>query len=301
MSIRVSYHLVAARAVASVPSEKLARAIERMSAAYREGRSLDVHRSAEGRAAYLVHVLPAHVCDQRRLFLDELEGEIRRRELRVVALGAGPGTEAIALADAWATLSSRGPLPGEVLRVVRVDRVRDWDSSFAALAAAALPALGEIDPGAGSTWRLEAPGKSIQADLARSLPEEVFQEVAGADLIVLANLLSEIEPRGNATLPASVKESLAAISTRAKRGAALVILDRAHAPGALARIEAALAAVADARATERTGITEREVRCACSLTRATKALYAKVRLPTTRVLDRPILTTRTAWALARFL
>ena len=38
-----------------------------------------------------------------------------------------------------------------------------------------------------------------------------------------------------------------------------------------------------------------------AITRATKALYAKVNLPTTKVEDRPIGSTRTAWVVVRFL
>ena len=42
----------------------------------------------------------------------------------ILALGAGPGTEAVALADAWAHLAARdGKAPGELLRVDRVDLV----------------------------------------------------------------------------------------------------------------------------------------------------------------------------------
>src|SRR5581483_11540121 len=122
MPFRLSYHDLAARATGEVPRDKLARAVERLSAAYREGR-----------AAYLVHTLGAHACDVRRLVLDELEAEVAR-DLRVVALGAGPGTEALALAEAWATLSARdGKPPGRTLRVDRVDRVAAWEESFVAL------------------------------------------------------------------------------------------------------------------------------------------------------------------------
>ena len=78
MGFRLSYHDLAARATERVPRDRLARAIEQLSAAYRQGRSIESHRTREGRAAYLVHTLPAHVCDARRLLQDELEAELRK-------------------------------------------------------------------------------------------------------------------------------------------------------------------------------------------------------------------------------
>src|SRR5262249_18714636 len=154
------------------------------SRAYREGRSLESHRTPEGRAAYLVHTLAAHVCDGRRLLLDELEGELRRKELRVVALGAGPGTEGLALAEAWGTGAARtGEAPGEVVRVDRVDRVRDWDGEAEALARETMVSLAALDPGAGVAWRLEAPPAMV-ADLAQSSwGEAVLARAREADLV----------------------------------------------------------------------------------------------------------------------
>jgi ribosomal protein RSM22 (predicted rRNA methylase) len=292
---RLSYHDLAARATGDVPRDKLARAVERLSAAYREGRAVDTHATREGRAAYLVHTLGAHACDVRRLVLDALEAEIAR-DLRVVALGAGPGTEALALAEAWATLSARdGKPPGRTLHVDRVDRVAAWEESFVALRAAFEPMLRELDPGLGQAWTWETP-PLVSCDLARPLPEALLELVAQADLVVAANLLSEILPRGTPDLPPVLVENLEAIAGRAREGAAFVVLDRGHAPGVMARIEAAARALGETRVE----VHEREVRCACALTKTTKALYAKVKLPTTKVEDRPIGNTRTAWTLVRF-
>jgi hypothetical protein len=296
---RISYHDLAARATESVPRAELARAIERLSAAYREGRSVESHRTAAGRAAYLVHTLPAHVCDERRLLLDELEAELRRPELRVVALGAGPGTEALALADAWATLAARdGEPPGRRLVVARVDAVRAWDDSFAGLRAAAEPALRGLDAGLGERWEWETP-PSLACDLAGPAPPALLELVAGADLLLACNLVSEILPRGTPELAPGFAATLRAIGERARTGAAFVLLDRAHAPGVPERLAAAARALAGERASV-SELFEREVRCACALTRATKALYARVSLPTTKVEDRPIGNTRTAWCLVRF-
>src|SRR5581483_11873378 len=192
MALRLSYHDLAARATGGVPREKLARAIERLSAAYREGRTIDSHRTREGRAAYLVHTLPAHVCDARRLLLDELEAELRRETLTVAAFGAGPGTEALALAEAWATLAARdGRAPGRKLEVRRIDQVGAWDEAFEAVRAVFVPALRELDPGLGESWEWATP-PTIACDLARSVPESVLAAARSADLLLAANLVSEI-------------------------------------------------------------------------------------------------------------
>lgn len=300
MGFRLSYHDLAARATARVPRERLARAIERLSAAYREGRSIESHRTREGRAAYLVHTLPAHVCDARRLLLDELEADLRRETLSVVAFGAGPGTEALALAEAWATLAARDEEPpGEKLAVTRVDQVGAWDEAFEAMRKVFEPALLDVDPGFGEDWEWETP-PTIACDLARPAPATVLEAVAGADLLLAANLVSEVLPRGTSELAPGFLENLRAIGEKAKTGAAFVIVDRAHAPGVVARIEQAARALGERRRAATTEIYEREIKCGCALTRATKALYALVSLPTTKVEDRPIGNTRTAWTVVRF-
>jgi hypothetical protein len=303
MAFRLSYHDLAARATEAIPRERLARAIEQLSAAYREGRTVHHERSREARAAYLVHTLPAHVCDAKRLLLDELEDELRRDELRVLALGAGPGTEALALADAWATLAAAGGAPpGRLLHVTRLDRVASWDEPFAALRREADEALPALDPSLGTAWRWETPPAALVCDLgAGVLGEDAVSAIGAADLLLAANVVSEIEPRSTPALPRGFAATLGAIARAARPGAALVLLDRAHAPGVVARLEASIAALGAARPVEATPIREREIRCACGLTRATKALYARVKLPTTKVEDRPIGNTRTAWTLVRML
>ncbi len=300
MGFRLSYHDLAARATERVPRDKLARAIERLSAAYREGRSIESHRTREGRAAYLVHTLPAHVCDVRRLLQDELEADLRRDELSVVAFGAGPGTEALALAEAWATLSARdGAPPGSKLSVVRVDQVGAWDEAFEAMREVFEPALVELDAEFGDAWSFATPS-TIACDLSRPMPTTVLDAARSADLLLAANLLSEVLPRGTSELAPGLRDNLHAIGEAAKAGALFVLLDRAGAPGVLARLEAAARALAAKRAATVTDIFEREIKCGCALTRATKALYAKVKLPTTKVEDRPIGNTRTAWVAVRF-
>ena len=301
MGFRVSYHEIAGRATSGVPRERLARAVERLSIAYREGRPTAVHRSREGRAAYLVHVLPAHVCDERRLLLDELEDALARPTLRVLALGAGPGTEALALADAWAHLAARdGRAPGQVLHVDRVDLVGDWDESFAPLREAAESALRGLDPTLGKDWLWETSERSLACDLSRPATPALLELVREADLVLVANLLSELEPRSTPALPAGFLANLETFAREGRAGSSVVFLDRGHAPGLPERLALALEALSRTRPVELSGPRERETRCACGLTRETKALYAKVRLPTTKVEDRPILNTRTLWARARF-
>jgi len=227
MAFRISYHEVAAKATHEVPREKLARAIERLSISYREGKPTAGHRSREGRAAYLVHVMPAHVCDERRLFWMRLEDAIARPTLRVLALGAGPGTEAVALADAWAHLSSRdGKAPGELLHVDRVDLVADWDESFAALRDASERALRTLDPGLGTSWRWDAPARSLACDLTASLARRAPRARPRSRSRPRANLLSELEPRSTPVLPAGFVANLESLARAAKQGASAVFLDR---------------------------------------------------------------------------
>lgn len=300
MAFRLSYHDLAARATARLPRDRLARAIERLSAAYREGRSIESHKTKEGRAAYLVHTLPAHVCDERRLLLDELEADLRKPVLTVLALGAGPGTEALALAEAWATLAARdGSPPGERLVVERVDQVGAWDDAFDSMRAVFEPAVRDLDPGLGDTWEWLTPA-TLACDLARPAPASVLEAASRADLLLAANLVSEVLPRGTGELAPGFVENLRAIGAAARPGAAFVLLDRAHAPGVVARLEVSARALGERRPARLSEIFEREIKCACALTRATKALYAKVNLPTTKVEDRPIGNTRTAWTIVRF-
>jgi ribosomal protein RSM22 (predicted rRNA methylase) len=300
MPFRLSYHDLAARATESVPRERLARAIEKLSAAYRDGRSIESHKTRDGRAAYLVHTLPAHVCDVRRLILDELETEVRKDALRVLALGAGPGTEALALAEAWATLAARdGARPGASLTVERVDQVGAWDEAFEAMRRVFEPALLDLDPTFGESWTWQTPA-TIVSDLSRS-PGAALEAAKKADLIFASNLVSEILPRGTSELPSSFLDVFASIGESAREGAACVLLDRAHAPGVVSRLEAAAKALGARRRVVLSDIYEREVRCSCALTRRTKELYAKVSLPTTKVEDRPIGNTRTAWTIVRLI
>jgi hypothetical protein len=299
VAMRLSYHDLAARATETLDRSRLARAVEKLSAAYREGRSVDVHRTPEGRAAYLVHTLPAHVCDTRRLLLDELSEELRKEELRVLALGAGPGTEALAFAEAWAALGEEETAPRRRLTVSRVDQVGAWDEAFAAMRAVFEPALAVIDPTFGESWTWEVP-PTVACDLARDVPGRVLELAASAHIIIVANLVSEILPRGTPALAPGFIEGFKAIGKSAPAGSLAVLLDRGHAPGVKERLVAAAGALASGRAAVVTELREREVRCACALTKATVALYKKVRLPTTKVEDRPIGNTRTAWLAVRF-
>ena len=164
--------------------------------------------------------------------------------------------------------------------MTRLDRVASWDESFAALRRAADEALPALDPSLGTAWRWETPAAAIVCDLgAGALAEDAVRAIAAADLLLAANVVSEIEPRSTPALPSGFAATLGAIARAAKPGAALVLLDRAHAPGVVARLEASIAALGAARPVLATAIREREVRCACGLTRATKALYAEGEAP----------------------
>jgi hypothetical protein len=300
MAHRIGYFDMVGRALGGAGGKvpDVARAIEQLSATFREGRA-DFDRGDLGRAAYLWHLLPAHVCDLSRLFLDLPDlFEPERERLSLLGLGAGPGTEVLALLDAITAVRSRGALPALThVSARRVDLSGDWDASFAALLEAVKPDLARRDPGFGTAWTLDAPARSIACDLSKApLPDEVLEAAAQADLVVMANFLTEVAPRGTDELPGGLREVLAALYQALPRGADVILLDRAGAPGASARLEAAVdLAMEVCDDAEGVGPRPRTTRCACGLTRQVKAIYEQVRLPTTKDEDRPVLNCRTEW------
>lgn len=300
MGYRIGYFDIVGRALGGPGGSPhdVARAIERMSATFREGRA-DFDRSPAGRAAYLWHLVPAHVCDLARLFLDVPELLTDEREaLSLLGLGAGPGTEVLALLEAITAARARGGLPAlRRVRARRVDLSPEWDGSFQALLEAQRPDLVKRDPGFGSDWTLDAPARSLACDLGQApLAPAVREAAAQADLVVAANLLTEVAPRGTDELPRGLSGTLAELYRALPAGAHVVLLDRMNAPGAEARLEAAAALAAEVRAgTFVDGPRARQTRCACPLTRQVKALYEHVRLPTTKDQDRPVLNCKTLW------
>lgn len=300
MAYRISYFDVVGRALGGqggAPRD-VGKAIERLSATFREGRA-DFDRSDLGRAAYLWHLLPAHVCDLARLLLDvpDLLGDARE-SVSLLGLGAGPGTEVLALLEAVTSVRARGGL--QALRAVRArrsDLSADWDASFQRLLEAARADLARRDPGLGRDWALEAPERAIACDLAAPpLPGPLLAAAAEADLVVAANLLSEVAPRGSDDLPRGLRDALAALFGALRPGAHVVLLDRAGAPGAEARLEQAARLLAEVRpAAALDGPRPRTTRCTCGLTRLVKGIYEHVRLPTTKDQDLPVLNCRTLW------
>lgn len=202
MAYRISYFDVVGRAVGHLNDRKVGAAITRLSASYRKGASTFDFQSEEGRAAYLWHHLPAHVCDVSRLLLDRRD-LLDREALRVVCLGAGPGSDALAVLDAVTRLRAEGELDAlRSLRLERVDAARSWDASFAALWPPALEVARQRDPELGEAWTVEAPLASVVADLRKPVEGAALEAVAAADLVIAANLLTEMAPAGRPSCPA---------------------------------------------------------------------------------------------------
>lgn len=302
MAWRTSWFDVVGRALPPGNEPAIARAIERLSAAFRAGAETLGYEDPTTRAAYLWHHVPAHVCDLTALWLDLADRWIEPESLTVLSLGAGPGSEVLALGEAITRRHERGQeVAAKRVEAIRVDRVREWDDSFTPLLGAARAAWAERDPG--DPWTLAAAPAVLPWDVCQGPPTgPVRAAAARADLLVLSNLLTELPPRGEPGLPPAAREALTTLFADARAGSTWLIVDRAGAPGAQARIEAiaGLARVA-AMATrggqrlEVRGPKTREVRCACALTRRAKALYELVQLPTTKVEDRPVRNCHTAW------
>lgn len=295
---RVSGFDIVGRAVGALKAREVGAAIARLSATYRAGRSDFDYRSAEGRAAYLWHVLPAHLCDISRLLQDQPELLEGRETLRFLALGAGPGSDVLALLDALIAIEGRGGLEGLArVEALRLDAASEWDTSFSALLPHALELYGTLSPGLASTWTFEAPARALRCDLRQPLSPEATRAIAAADLVLVANVLTELAPRGTDALPGGARPAFAAVLQALSPGATLLLVDRAGAPGAAGRAEevVSLAREQDPDA-ELVPPRRRETRCGCALTRRAKEVYRHVKLPTTRDEDRPVKNCKTLWA-----
>ena len=291
--IRISYFDVVGKALPPLPDPEVGRAIAKLSATYRAGRSDFDFSSEVGRAAYAWHHLPAHMSDLTRLLGDLPELLEGRRALSVLALGAGPGSEVLALLELVSQRKAKGELELlERVEVTRVDHFSAWDESFARLLAAAREAVGARRCGLGETWELIAPAQSLRCDLSRApLSEAVLAAAAGVDLLLAMNLVSEVAPRGTEELPAGLASVWEALLQAAPEADAL-ILDRAGAPRVLE-----LAERAHALGRGVVGPKTREATCDSVLTKRVKALYRHVKLPTTKHEDRPVKNLKTVWLL----
>ena len=272
----------------------MARSIEALSATYRAGRHDLDFDSACGRAAYAWHHLPAHVCDQARLLADVPEVLEDRESLTLLSVGAGPGTDVLALLEAVTSARARGELGAlRAIAAHRLERVAAWDTSFQALLPPLLEQLSARDPG----LTLDLPPRATSWDLTAG---GLAQPPAPADLIVAANVLTELAPRGTDVLPGESAAAWRSLLEAQPDRTDLLLLDRAGAPGAKGRLEAVIeiARAVDPGA-QVVGPRERTTRCGCALTRRAKEIYHHVNLPTTREEDRPVRNCKTVWAWVR--
>ena len=294
MTLRINYFDVVQRAVGTGDAKRLAQAIERLSATFRAGRPLS-YGDVETRRAYLWHLLPAHVTDVSQL-LEDHPALFEGAALKVVALGAGPGSEVLAFLDVLTRRRARGE-PDRLARVEvqRVDHFGSWDKDFAALYAAAREACAERDPAFGVDYELEAPASGLVADLTLPLGVKVRDAVREADLVLGINLLSELPPRGEPELPEGTVGALRTLYAQLKPGAQVWWVDREGAPGVRERLEAAADLALERPGVVRSELRTRHTRCGSKPTRKTRTLYNRVKLPTTKDQDQPVLNCRTAW------
>lgn len=304
--IRINYFDVVGHALGDRPERAVGKAITALSAAYRAGRADQDFASEVGRAAYAWHHLPAHVSDLSRLFLDLPELFDEREELHLLGLGAGPGSEVLALMEAVSSEKARGDLEHLTrIEARRVDREQAWDLDFVKLLESARSALAARRCGLGEDWDLEAPAASLRLDLGGGTLSDALQEqLRWSDVCVAANLISELAPRGTEELPPGVSELWSEVfATLAEAGSErprdLLLVDRAKAPGVRARF-AALAELARASGAEVSEPRPRTTACGYHVTKGVKAIYRHVKLPTTLHEDRPVKNCQTVWCWARW-
>ena len=276
----------------------LARAIESLSAAFRSAQPDPGYRRRPVRLAYLCHILPAHICDLRRVFEVALEDLLGTCEhLSVLALGSGPGAEALALLDAITSRNEKNRSSLQRLSVQRVDRVHYWDREQQTMLAAALEALAGRDASLGQRWKVDAEEPALQADLCKPPSDELLVHAGTANVITLCNVVSEIPPRAVATLPDGFLSAVAEVASAAPDGARLVIVDRAGSPACGQRVKRLIEAVGARRpGLEVRGPTRVTHRCGCSFPRTLVPVYKRVHLPTTNQEDRPVRNCDTLWA-----
>jgi hypothetical protein len=294
---RISYFDVVGRATQGLKDRAVGKAIERLSATYRAGENAFDYASPEGRAAYLWHILPAHVCDVARLLLDA--GVVYGREsLTLVGLGSGPGSEVLALLEAVSAEKARGGLAELTrLRALRVEQAKSWDHAFKALLPQASQQVRSRTPDFGEGWTLDAPTGALACDLTQPpLATDVTRALGEADVVIAANLLTEVRPRGTDELPAGLRECLSQAFAALQGDTEVLLLDRAGAPGAAGRLAAAVElARAEFPSADVTGPRDRTTKCGCAFTRRGKAIYEHVNLPTTKDADRPVKNCKTLW------
>ncbi|MEZ6186314.1 MAG: hypothetical protein R3F62_15065 [Planctomycetota bacterium] len=294
MTLRINYFDVVQRAVGVGDARRLAQAIERLSATFRMGRPLS-YTDAETRRAYLWHLLPAHVTDVSQLLEDHPE-LFQREALTVVALGAGPGSEVLAFLDVLTRRRERGEEDAlRKVEVLRVDQYGSWDKDFAALLRTTREACAPRDPAFGEAYDLEAPTQGLIADLTLPLGAPVKAALQRADLVLGINLLSELPPRGEPELPDGTVGALTQLYGLLPPGARVWWVDREGAPGVRERLEQAAELGLTREGVTRGEVKVRHTRCGSQPTKATRTLYNRVKLPTTKDKDQPVLNCRTAW------
>ncbi|MEZ6027785.1 MAG: hypothetical protein R3E85_16590 [Planctomycetota bacterium] len=298
--IRIDYADVVAKSRPHEDVKRVAAAVERLSATWREGRDDFGYDDDTARAAYLWHLVPAHVCDAARLAGTRLDA-LDRERLDVLCLGAGPGSEVLGLVEAITAAKASGGLEAlREVRVQRVDRVGRWERETRALIEAAEPAWRLRCPDLGTAWTLKLDEPLLVADLLRPVPAAVRDAAAEAGLVLAFNLVSELPPRATMDLPAGAREGLVPLlATALGHGAEAWIVDRAGAPHVPPRFAALRDALAETLALDVTGPRTRQSRCGCAFSRRARQLYRHVHLPTTNQEDGPVRNCRTLWMALR--
>ena len=142
--------------------------------------------------AYLAYQFPVVFVQSLHLLHDMAGDGLLKERMRVLDIGSGPGTVPLALTDAWGRLS-----PGEV-HLFALEKETENLEAYRSL----VPAFAEGNPAV----HIEEP---LQGDLSSLHPDDLPM---GMDLIVFANVLSELRKLSHREKAALVGKMAGALS-----------------------------------------------------------------------------------------
>ena len=176
---------------------------------WKEGEKKSVaYRGAYSVLSYMAYQMPGYVHEVSEFFAALVNAGLMRKHIRVLDVGAGPGTATIGIARVLSVISG---MTAEITAVERADTHRE---AYSYLVPRMLQSFGGNSKA----------NKPLSLDITKELPEGEF------DLIICANVVNELtslDREGKADL-------LVALSTRLSRDGNLAVLEPADLENATA-------------------------------------------------------------------